>query len=332
MDYREELLNKIMFGLCELGIKDIDAAKNIVASSIGEYEITERCTELSVIDNTDDIKILKLFFTAKKIEGGSLKTAKSRLYIYKKFLNDINKHLNEINTYDIMLWLLDIQKYVCLNTADTYRNSIASLFSWLKDTGYIEKNPMENIKPIKHPDPIKKPFSPIEVDALKCACKTKLQRAIVELLLSSGLRCEELCNLKWKDIDFVTKDIQVIEGKGNKNRVTMMDDVTRKYLLEYKDSLKYESEYVFATKYKGKINVRDESSVWLLLNTVGKRAGVDKANPHKFRHTFATILFKRGLDINIIQKLLGHENINTTLIYINNDMEFIRNEYGRHCA
>lgn len=327
-DYREELLNKIMISLCNAGIENLDTIKKIMIRNIGEYEISEKCTELAVPDN-DNIKMIKLFFATKKTEGGSDETIKTRYYIYKNFIQDINKPLGEITVFDIRLWLAKEQNRVRLSTAESYRAAIASLFNWLHTEGMIEKNPMINVKPIKHPEVIKKSFTSVEVDALKSSCKSKTERAVVELLLSSGLRCEELCNLKWNDINFVTKDVSVVEGKGRKNRITMMDDVTRKYLLEYKESLKYESEYVFATKYRGKINRRDESSVWLLLKTVGDRAGIKESNPHKYRHTFATTLYKRGMDVHMIQRLLGHSNINTTMIYIDSDMDTLRDAYKR---
>lgn len=327
-DYREELLNKTLLMLDENGIKEIDKIKTILIRAIGDYEISERCTEVSVIDDSN-VKIIKLFLATKKVEGGSDETARTRWYLIKKFDEDIRKPFNEINTFEILRWLAEEQKRVSLSTAESYRNILASLFNWMHKNNIIQSNPMENIKPIKHPDALKKPFTPVEIDALKTACSSLVDRAMIELLLSSGLRCEELCNLKWQDINFNTKDITVIEGKGNKNRVTMMDDVARKYLLEYKKSLDYESEYVFAVRYGGEIKERTTDSVWRRLKSIAKKADVDEVNPHKFRHTFATTLYKRGLDVRMIQKLLGHSNINTTMIYIDSDVDMLRDAYKK---
>lgn len=188
---------------------------------------------------------------------------------------------------------------------------------------------MKKVNPIKHPAPLKKSFTPIEVDAIKTACKSKLERAMIEFLLSTGLRCEELCNLKWDDINFDTRDVYVIEGKGGKNRVTMMDDVASKYLLEYRDGLDFKNEYVFAVKYGNIVKQRTTDSVWRKLKAVAERAGIEEANPHKFRHTFATTLYRRGLDVRMIQKLLGHSNIATTMIYIDSDVSTLRDAYKR---
>lgn len=327
-DLREELLNKIMINLCNEGIENLPAIRGIIVKNIGDYEIIKKCTDIVVIDS-NNINMVKMFLATKKTEGGSEQTMRTRFYIYRNFIRDINKPFDKIKTFDIRLWLAKEQQRVSLSTVESYRTAISSLFNWLYTEGMIPDNPMTNIKPIKHPNAIKKSFTSLEIDALKSSCKNKIERAVVELLLSSGLRCEELCNLKWCDINFSTKDISVIEGKGRKNRITLMDDVTRKYLIDYKESLDYDCEYVFGTRYKGTIKRRDESSVWLMLKNVGERAGIKESNPHKYRHTFATNLYKRGMDVRMIQQLLGHSNINTTMIYINTDTEMLQDAYKR---
>lgn len=328
MDYRTELLNKTMLMLNEAGIEQLDEIRSILIRCIGDYEISERCTALAVADESN-VEVLKLFLATKKIEGGSDETARTRWIILSKFAEEVGKPFANITTFDILRWLAEQQQRVSLSTAECYRNMLASLFRWMHQNRFIPSNPMETIKPIKHPDAIKTAFTPVEVDALKTTCTTKVDRAMVELLLSTGLRCEELCNLKWKDINFITKDIQVIEGKGNKNRLTMMDDICKKYLLDYRKSLKNESEYVFSVKYRGEVKQRTTASVWKRLKELGKQAGVTEVNPHKFRHTFATTLYKRGLDVHMIQKLLGHSNINTTMIYLDSNIDMLRDAYKK---
>lgn len=314
--------------LDEEGIKDIEPIKQVLIRAIGYYEITKKCTAITVLDDSN-IKILKTFLATKKIEGGSSETAKTRWYVINRFNQELNKPFCEVNTFDILRWLAEQQMRVSLSTAESYRNILSSLFTWMYQSKIILDNPMETIRPIKHPEAIKRSFTSVEVDALKCACKSNMDRAMLEVLLSSGVRCEELCNLKWRDINFITKDVYVIEGKGNKNRVTMIDDVTKKYLLEYRAELKFESEYVFAVRYNGVIKQRTTDSVWRKLKMIANRAQVNEVNPHKFRRTFATTLYKRGLDLRMIQKLLGHSNINTTMIYIDGDIEMLRDAYKK---
>lgn len=328
MDYREELLGKMLNCLSLSGVTVTAQIRDAMVECIGQYEITERCTELAVLDDSN-VKMIQMFLVTKKTEGGSAETAANRYGLYRRFSDDVGKPFSEINAFDIRLWLAGEQKRVCLSTAESYRTSLRSLFTWLHTEGMIPVNPMVNIKPIKHPEAIKSSFTATEVDALKGACRNVKERAMVELLLSSGLRCEEFCNLKWQDLNFETREVTVLEGKGGKNRITMMDDVARKYLLEYKKTVKGVCEYAFASRYRGQYKKKDEASVWKLLKVIGKRAGVEDVHPHKFRHTFATALYKRGMDIRMIQRLLGHSNIQTTLIYIDSDTESLKDAYKR---
>lgn len=237
MDYREELLNRTMMRLNEAGVADLDRIRQILILSIGAYEISEKCTELAVVDNSDP-EIVKMFLATKRIEGGSTRTARTRWCIIQKFCRDVTKPLREICTFDVLRWLANEQQRVSLSTAESYRTILASLFSWMAQSGIIEHSPMETIKPIKHPEVIKKSLNTVEVDALRSACKTKLK-------------------------------------------------------------------------------------------ALADRAGVDGVSPHTFRHTFATVLYKRGLDVRMIQKLLGHSNINTTMIYIDSNLEMLRDAYKR---
>lgn len=327
MDYREEMLNKILIALDGEEIKP-NRIKNKLIEIIGGYEVAERCTELAVIDNSN-MQIAKMYLATKKVEGGSVRTARTRWSVITQFDKEIRKPFADVSTFDILSWLAMVQQKVSLSTAECYRAVLASMYNWMEANGIIENNPMKKVNPIKHPAPLKKSFTPIEVDAIKTACKSKLERAMVEFLLSTGLRCEELCNLKWDDINFETRDVYVIEGKGGKNRVTMMDDVASKYLIEYRNGLNFKSEYVFAVKYGNIVKQRTTDSVWRKLKAVAERAGIEEANPHKFRHTFATTLYRRGLDVRMIQKLLGHSNIATTMIYIDSDVSTLRDAYKR---
>lgn len=326
MDYREELLNKTLLMLYEEGIKDLDRIKNVLIRAISDYEISERCTEVAIIDDSN-VNIIKTFLATKKIEGGSNRTAKNRWYVVNKFNNDVNKPFSEITSFDILNWFAKERQTICVNTLGSYRSILLSFFSWMYKNKIIQENPIENIKPIKQHKIVKESFTPVEVDALKSSCKKTVDRAIIELLITSGMRCEELCNLKWKDINFTTKDIKINAGKGNKDRVTMMDDVTRKYLLMHKSETRYKSEYVFATQYRGMIKPRSTNSTWRKIKSIAYKANVSEAYPHKFRRTCATILYKRGLDLQMIQKLLGHSNINTTMIYIDGNIDMLRNAY-----
>ena len=138
------------------------------------------------------------------------------------------------------------------------------------------------------------------------ATNNEKHKIIIELLYSSGLRLQELINLKYEDIDFVEKTIHVKQGKGRKDRITI---VSRRVL----DRLgKQGSGYVL----KGRNTKYAKRSVQEVLKQLAKKAGIQqKVTPHLLRHSFATHLLEQGLDIRYIQSLLGHNNLETTQIY-----------------
>ena len=186
---------------------------------------------------------------------------------------------------------------------------------------------MDYVEAIKQSNTVEISFNKVEIDKMRNACNNEAERAMIEMFLSTGIRCEELCELKWENVNITTKDIIIFEGKGRKSRVVMMDDVARYHLLLHKAQCKLESEYVFPRKYRGEIGMKIPDAVWRNVKAIAKRAGVSNVHPHRFRRTFATMKYKRGMDIRKIQILLGHSNINTTLRYIDGDLESLRDAY-----
>ncbi|MCQ2508393.1 MAG: tyrosine-type recombinase/integrase [Dorea sp.] len=323
---RDDLVTKTLLLLPELGDEEIANVRSALTEALYEYEISERCTEIAVVDTEND-KLIKKFLATKKLAGGSDETYRNRYYILHEFDQFIHKPFKDVDAVDILTWIKHIQSRVCINTSSSYLSIVGSLFSYLKKIKVIDDNPMEYVQAIKQSNTVEISFNQVEVDQLKDACKNEAERAMIELMLSTGIRCEELCDLKWDDINFTTKDIVIVEGKGRKSRIVMMDDVTRHHLKLHKVQGKYESEYVFSRQYRGEVSQKTTDAVWRNIKSIAKRAGVANAHPHRFRRTFATMKYKRGMDIRKIQLLLGHSNINTTLRYIDGDLESLRDAY-----
>ncbi|MDA3836212.1 MAG: tyrosine-type recombinase/integrase [Nanoarchaeota archaeon] len=134
---------------------------------------------------------------------------------------------------------------------------------------------------------------------------------IVELFYSSGLRLQELIDLRCDDIDFDRGLIYVNKGKGKKDRMTLLSDFIKKDLLKYYSVNEFGSKYLFEGRKGGKYS---KKSVQKILERFGKRVGI-KITPYMLRHFFATHLLEAGTDIRYIQKLLGHSDLKTTEIY-----------------
>lgn len=173
-----------------------------------------------------------------------------------------------------------------------------------------------------------KAFSSEEVDTIRSACKKPVERAMVEMLLSSGLRVSELCNLKLEDVDFNSLTIHVKCGKGGKDRTTYFTPVARKYLKKYLNENKHKSEYVF-TNHCG--NQYTPSGIRHKTTDLTERCQIH-IHPHRFRRTLATDLAEKGMPIQEIQKLLGHTSIETTRKYIEVRKKKIEASYRQYVA
>ena len=146
-------------------------------------------------------------------------------------------------------------------------------------------------------------------------------KVILALLYSTGLRISELTGLISRDIDFEERTIRV-RGKGEKDRIVLFDEKTRDLLMEYLDLRQSDSEYLFVNRQDNKLSTR---YVQIMIKKYADKAGIKKkVTPHVLRHSFATHLLKNGVDIRVIQQLLGHSSLATTQIYTSVDMDTIK--------
>lgn len=173
----------------------------------------------------------------------------------------------------------------------------------------------------------KETLTEAEIAVILAACKNVREKAMLSLLAYSGMRNEELCNLKVKDIDFGNNLVRIIQGKGSKDRcVPITGECVKtvlKYLAEYSRD---ETEYLFTTLRKN--NRYSEWSLRQLVKTVTGRTFIKKrVHPHLFRHSLATNMLMRGANIFTIQQQLGHADIKTTMIYLNPKTNRLLTEY-----
>lgn len=324
-DCKELLLNNIIKNLIASGFNPDNVGKiqNILIINLDEYEISLKCTDLMIPDSESE-KIIKIYVGTILSEGKRRATAKTYEKFLLRFWNDINKPLIEVNTFDLRLWIARKKESVSLRTINTYCNYLSSFYGWLFKEEIIRKNPYEKIKTIPVKKSIKFPFTETEIDNMRFACNTVRDRAILELLLSSGIRIAELCSLNIQDIDLVKKEVRVYDGKGGKQRITYMNDLAARYLNEYLLSRKDNIECLFLSKKKNRVS---KSTIAKMMRETGYRANVKNAHAHKCRRTFATTLYHRGADIKTIQILMGHESVETTMGYIYSDMGQIENKY-----
>lgn len=330
-DCRNEFIQNLKLAVS--GYLDPQALDHViadVAKLLDAYELTERTTALIVQDD-QNTKLVKTYMNSLILDGKSKGTA----YAYSRHLDRFcqftgKKDLKEIRAFDIRSYMAHEKLRGLSNiSVENIRTSLNAFFQWLTNEEYIDKNPCASIKPIKCPKEIKKPFSSVEQDALKKHCKSLKERAIIELLLSSGVRVSELVALDVSDIDFNNKVVQIRHGKGDKERTTYITDLALNYLVKYLVTAGIESGALLQNRKGGRYTT---AGIRYILNQVACRAGVQNVHPHRFRRTFATTLAARGMDIQDIQVLMGHTDINTTMVYVTSDNTKVNNSYRKYIA
>ena len=141
-------------------------------------------------------------------------------------------------------------------------------------------------------------------------------RTMINLFLASGLRLSEMINLRWRDINLMTGQLKVVEGKGDKDRILWISDSIVEELRIWKVNQSEKigiCNFVFTTKSKNKLDARN---IRRMVAEYSIKAGiVKKVSPHTFRHTFASDLLRATKNIRLVQKALGHEDLSTTMIY-----------------
>lgn len=302
-----------------------------VIASLKDYEVEKKSTDIVVYYTDANERILKRYIACLRIDGKSENTIKQYLNTLLKLSEAVSKPLTDVTTFEIRYFLGTIKERGCKNQyIENQRANISAFYGWLFSEDMISKNPCEKINPIKVEDVIRLPFSAVEIDRMRASCKSIKNRAMVEMLLSTGLRCEELINLKVSDVDLQHKTVMVRSGKGGKDRVTFMSDIAVEYLRKYLNSRKHDSEYVINNRRSDAPISTD--AVRRALKKIGNASNIDDVHPHRFRRTFATELYRRGMDIYSIGKLMGHSNIATTKRYIYTANEQLQADYTKYSA
>ena len=258
---------------------------------------------------------VRLFLEAKKIEGCTNRTLTYYQSTIEHMIGVLTVPIQKMTTEDIRGYLADYQrKNDCSNvTVDNVRRNISSFFSWLEEEDYILKSPMRRIHKIKTKTEVKGIISDESIEQLRDACMEARDLAMVDLLYSTGIRVGELVGLNIDDIDFEKREC-IVFGKGEKERCVYFDAKAKIHLQNYLQNRTDHNPALFVTLDAPHDRLKI-SGVEIRLRQLGRRLGMEKIHPHKFRRTMATRAIDRGMPIEQVQKLLGHSQIDTTMRY-----------------
>lgn len=309
-DLRNDFINNVKMIVMEA--RDPEAIVSRISILLERYELSERVTDLVPAED-GNLELVKTYASALLVDGKATTTITHYLRELKVFISEYaGQDIKTLTTFDLRNYLAKRKLDGLSNrTLDNVRSILVAFYGWLTGEEYIGRNPCAPIKPIKYLDEIKLPFTNVEIDKLRSACKNLKERAIIEFLLASGVRVAEFCDLDVEDINLIDDKIRIRHGKGNKERYTYLNDLAKEHLIRYLDGRT--SGALFLTTRGDRYT---KGGVRYLLHSIEKRAGVNDVHPHRFRRTFATWLASRGMPIQEIQKLMGHANINTTMVYV----------------
>ena len=260
--------------------------------------------EKLIADRSSNDTLLKMFLSAKNVEGCSSKTLKYYREILEKFIKDIDKTIKEITTDEIRHYLTNYreERGCSLTSIDNIRRVFSSFFKWLEDEDYINKSPIRRIHKIKTLTQVKEPFTDEEIEKMREGCKTIRDLAIIELLYSTGIRVGELINLNIKDMNFAERSCIVL-GKGNKQREVYFDIRTKLHLEEYLKTRDDDNPALFVSRNKPHQRLTS-ATIEFFIRDLGRSLNIEKAHPHKFRRTMATVAIDKGMAIEEVQRLL----------------------------
>lgn len=259
--------------------------------------------------------MLPLFISAKRVEGCSEKSLRYYESTIRNMLEVVNKPECIITTEDLRGYLDNYQRRGTVSkvTLDNVRRILSSFFSWLEDEDYIVKSPVRRIHKVKTGKTVKETYSDESLELMRDHCENARDLALIDLLASTGIRVGELVKLNRSDIDFDNREC-IVFGKGDKERKVYFDARTKIHLQRYLNDRIDDNKALFVSLIKP-FDRLQISGVEIRLRKIGRELNFQKVHPHKFRRTLATMAIDKGMPIEQVQQLLGHQSIDTTLQY-----------------
>lgn len=317
----QELIQAIVNSIRDsLQLEQVERLRAVLIEKLGDYEIREK----REVEESGWREYLEIFLARKRADGKSEGTTKQYRLHLEMMLSYIKKEIQQITEDDLYLYLDSYRQIRKVSNIylDHLRLVFSSFFGWLQRKKYLHSNPAAGLEPIKYRKTVKKPFTAAQLEQLRCKCQSERDLAIIELLYSTGVRVSELVALNRDEISFQTGDVVVL-GKGNKERQTYLNAKAHVHLKQYLDSRIDSDEALFISVRQsgGRLSV---AAVEEILRKLGRRAGIEKVHPHRFRRTAATDLLNMGMPIEQVKEFLGHSKLDTTMIYCTVSQENVR--------
>ena len=310
---KEELMTEVMQQMLPyLDNAQLKQLRQVMEQTLYHYEVTGAEARPEEDDSND---LIAMFIAAKRIEGCSEKTLKYYQTTIDAMVSSLGKNVRHILTEDLRTYLTDYQSKNQSSrvTIDNIRRILSSFFSWLEDEDYIVKSPVRRIHKVKVGKTVKETYSDEALEQMRDHCEGIRDLALIDLLASTGMRVGELVKLNRNDIDFENREC-IVTGKGDKQRRVYFDARTKIHLQRYLAERIDDNPALFVSLLAPYDRLQI-SGVEIRLRRLGRELNIPKVHPHKFRRTLATMAIDKGMPIEQVQHLLGHQSLDTTLQY-----------------
>lgn len=312
MTDREKLMTNIKNILLANGCLS-DEVEGRIYLALDEYDVTKRVTEIVPADPMDNEAMIRDFAAAKAVAGRSPKSVRQYVLALRRFTRTMPIRLVDTTA-------ADIRKYTAIRlTRDglqgrglvNERDYLSTFFEWAVKAEIMVRNPVKQVEAIKLAKVPKKAYTDLECEKLRKACRNLQETAIVETLFSTACRVSELCSILTSSID--NRRI-LICGKGKKYGTVYLDSKAQLAIDAYIESRDDNSPFLFPGRSEGK--PLSSRTVERILKDIGERAGVSNVHAHRFRRTAATMALRRGMSLEMVSKMLRHNNLQTTMKYL----------------
>jgi len=284
------------------------------------------------LDAEQNERLPAAFIAAKRVEGCSEKSLRYYQSTIQNMLTGVDKLVKHITTDDLRRYLDNYQRTGNAGkvTIDNIRRILSSFFTWLENEDHILKSPVRRIHKVKTGKTVKETYSDEALELMRDHAGSIRDLSIIDLLASTGMRVGELVKLNRASIDFTNREC-VVFGKGAKERKVYFDARTKIHLQSYLNSRADANPALFVSLLKPHARLQI-SGVEIRLRELGKKLSIPKVHPHKFRRTLATMAIDKGMPIEQVQHLLGHQSVDTTLQYAMVNQNNVKISHRRYIA
>lgn len=326
------LINDVVYEMApNLTREQLDRLKITMLVKMQDCEISEM-QYLPAVSTHDNDWIINRFRIDSIAKGMAESTLGQYVIAVRNLFRETGKHYREITGQDVTDYLA-VKQYrdkISVNYKVTLRKYFSSFFGWAFRRHHIDSNIMDDVDSMKSVQKKKDCLSDDEVESIRESGLTIKERAIFELMVSTGMRVGEISLLDVSDVDFAHRRVSVFGEKTQQYRTALLTIKAVRALRRYLDARQQESEALFIADRSPYGRMRNPA-IEKVAKRIARRAGITRlsATVHVYRKTFVTALYRKTKNILMVSKLAGHAQTDTTVkYYLIDDLEDMQHTYN----